>query len=159
MSGEPRLREGFTFCHTSLQVVNSPLQNGQFLIQHGQPGATGHVCKERSQQSNQLENHRKFCRKLTERIEKVRYSLDAGCDDFDVLPIGPVLMDLALIVGHFSAGQLSFCQCWIFWRRPLLRERRYRQVNSLVLPFVVPVYQNKNQGGCLCYARSSNQEF
>uniref|UniRef100_A0A7G3APP9 Putative secreted protein n=1 Tax=Lutzomyia longipalpis TaxID=7200 RepID=A0A7G3APP9_LUTLO len=77
--------------HTSFQVVNPSLQDGQLLIQHRQPRATGHV----------------------ERIQKVCYSLNAGRNDLNVLPIGPILVNLALIVRHFTAKftkQLIFIQ-------------------------------------------------
>lgn len=39
---------------------------------------------------------------LTERIEEVCDSFDAGRDDFDVLAIGPVLVDLFL--NRFAMG-------------------------------------------------------
>lgn len=33
---------------------------------------------------------------LTEGIQEIGDSLDAGCDNFDVFTVGPVLMDLLL---------------------------------------------------------------
>lgn len=47
---------------------------------------------------------------LTERVEEICDSLDAGRNDFDVLSIGPVLVDLFL--NCFAMG--VHCECCAF---------------------------------------------
>ncbi len=56
------------------QVVDFSLQSGQLLVQGGEARAAGHV----------------------ERVEKVGNPLDGSRDELDILPVGPVLLRLAL---------------------------------------------------------------
>lgn len=93
------LGQSLAFGHGRLEEVYSPLEGGQFLIQLGQFGPTGHVCKgEHGSQliDEDILRHVGHPVLLTERIQEIGDSLDAGRNHFDVFTVRPVLVDLLL---------------------------------------------------------------
>lgn len=107
--------------YPGLDVFDPPLQRRQLLIERGQTGAAGHICTGGGRRERERGERRKGPHPhlngsgataqtkeevraaaamptagRTEGIEEVRDLLDGAGDHFDVLAVGPVLVDLAL---------------------------------------------------------------
>lgn len=107
-------------------------------IQEAQDGrlATPHLRQARAVSITALNNRRlftpnSFCKnKPTKRVEEVGYFLDAARNHFDILAIGPVLVDFSLhwilLTGHFH----SSCLCAGGWAAHFLLARAPPSVKS-----------------------------